>query len=132
MLLATFWDSVGNVIWFFLVVFLWVAFFMVLFSVLGDLFRSDDLGGVAKTIWVIVLIFLPFLGMLIYLIARGGGMSERAVASARKQQALASQYVSEVAGSGSAADQIEKAKSLLDSGAITQEEFDRLKAKALG
>ena len=131
MLLATFWDSVGNVIWFFLVVFLWVAFFMVLFSVLGDLFRSDDLGGVAKTIWVIVLIFLPVLGALIYLIARGGGMSERAVASARKQQALAREYVSDVAGSGTAADQIEKAKALLDSGAITQEEFERLKAKAL-
>ena len=132
MLLATFWDSVGNVIWFFLVVFLWVAFFMVLFSVLGDLFRSDDLGGFAKTIWVIVLIFLPFLGTLIYLIARGGGMGERAVASARKQQALAREYMSDVAGSGTAADQIEKAKTLLDSGAITQEEFDRLKAKALG
>lgn len=132
MLLASFWETTANVIWFFLVVALWIAFFMVLFSVLGDLFRSDDLGGFAKTIWVIFLIFLPFLGVLIYLIVRGGGMGERAVASARKQQALAREYAADVVGAAGPADQIEKAKALLDSGAISQEEFDRLKAKALG
>lgn len=123
------WSNLGDIVLFFIGVFLWVAFFMVLFSILGDLFRSDDLGGGAKTMWVIVLIFLPFLGSFIYLIARGGGMGERAVATARKQQAAAADYIQSVAGGG--ADQIAKAKELLDAGVINQDEFETLKAKAL-
>ncbi|MFO7548621.1 MAG: SHOCT domain-containing protein [Acidimicrobiia bacterium] len=132
LLVANFWATTANVIWFFLALAIWIAFFMVLFSVLGDLFRSDDLGGFAKTIWVIVLLFLPFLGTLVYLLVRGSGMGERAIASARKQQAMVESYAKEVAGTGSAADQIAKAKALLDSGAITQDEFNALKAKVLG
>lgn len=129
------WDSLWDVIWFFLAIFLWVAFFMVLFMVIGDLFRDRSMSGGGKAVWAIVLIFLPFLGTFIYLIARGSGMSERAVASAKHDQELAMSYAqSVVASSGGAgtADQIEKAKSLLDSGAITQDEFNALKAKALG
>jgi hypothetical protein len=123
------------VIWFFLAVFLWVAFFMVLFMVIGDLFRDRTMGGGGKAVWAIVLIFLPFLGTFIYLIARGSGMSDRAVAAAQHDHELAQQYAQSVvasSGGGSAADQIEKAKALLDSGAITQDEFNAMKAKALG
>ena len=130
------WSSFWDVVWFFLAIFLWVAFFMVLFMVIGDLFRDTTTSGVGKAIWAIVLIFLPFLGTFIYLIARGSGMSERALASAKRQQEMQDEYVRTVAGSSGggagAADQIEKAKSLLDSGAISQDEFNALKAKALG
>lgn len=124
-----FWDSIANVIWLTAAIFLWIAFFMVLFSVLGDLFRSDDLGGGAKTIWVIVLIFLPFLGCFIYLLARGSQMGERAVAAAEQQQARAADYIRSVASTG--ADEIQRAKQLLEEGTIDQHEFDRLKARAL-
>lgn len=127
-----FWESLATTMWLMLAIFLWVAFFMVLFSVLGDLFRSDDLNGVVKTIWVILLIFLPFLGTFIYLIVRGSGMGERAAAAAKRQHALAVDYATHlVGGSGGPADQIEKAKNLLAAGAITQDEFNKLKAKAL-
>jgi Phospholipase_D-nuclease N-terminal/Short C-terminal domain len=129
------WDSIWDVIWFFLAIFLWVAFFMVLFMVIGDLFRDRTTSGFGKAMWAIVLIFLPFLGTFIYLIARGSGMSERAVAAARRDQELAQEYAQTVVGSSGgagAAEQIEKAKSLLDSGAITLDEFNALKAKALG
>jgi Short C-terminal domain/Phospholipase_D-nuclease N-terminal len=112
--------------------FLFFAWFMCLFWVLGDIFRSKDLGGGGKTLWVIFVILIPWLGILVYLIARGKGMQERQVEQARDMQAAQTEYIKSVAGSGSsAADQITSAKSLLDSGAITQAEFDALKAKAL-
>jgi Short C-terminal domain/Phospholipase_D-nuclease N-terminal len=112
--------------------FLFFAWFMCLFWVLGDIFRSSDLGGGAKTFWVIFVILLPWLGILVYLIARGKGMHERQLEQATAMQAAQTEYIKSVAGSGSsAADQISSAKSLLDSGAITQAEFDALKAKAL-
>lgn len=127
-----FWDSVANVVWLTVMIFLWVAFFMVLFSVLGDLFRSDDLGGVAKTAWVIVLIFLPFLGCFVYLLARGSGMSARTVESVRQHEARAADYIRSVTGdNGGSAAEIERAKRLLDDGAIDAQDFERLKAKAL-
>jgi hypothetical protein len=112
--------------------FLFFAWFMCLFWVLGDIFRSKDLGGGGKTLWVIFVILIPWLGILVYLIARGKGMQERQLEQARDMQAAQTEYIKSVAGSGgSAADQITSAKSLLDSGAITQAEFDALKAKAL-
>jgi hypothetical protein len=112
--------------------FLFFAWFMCLFWVLGDIFRSKDLGGGGKTLWVIFVILIPWLGILVYLIARGKGMQERQLEQARDMQAAQTEYIKSVAGSGSsAADQITSAKSLLDSGAITQAEFDSLKAKAL-
>ncbi len=112
--------------------FLFVAWIMCLFWVFGDIFRSKDLGGVAKTIWVLFVIFLPGLGILIYLIARGGGMTQRALEQQKELQAAQAEYIQSVAGSaGSATEQIASAKSLLESGTITQAEFDALKAKAL-
>jgi uncharacterized SAM-binding protein YcdF (DUF218 family) len=113
--------------------FLFVAWFMCLFWVFGDIFRSKDLGGVAKTLWVLFVIIVPWLGILVYLIARGGGMHKRQLEQATAMQAAQADYIKSVATSSgtSAAEQIASAKSLLDSGAITQAEFDTLKAKAL-
>ncbi len=109
------------------------AYLMCLFSIFGDLFRSRDLGGFAKTIWVLFIIILPMLGMLIYLIARGGGMQQRSMEQAAEMQKQQDAYIKSVAGQGggAAADQIASAKGLLDSGTITQAEFDQIKAKAL-
>ena len=112
--------------------FLFFAWFMCLFWVLGDIFRSKDLGGGGKTVWIIFVILIPWLGVLVYVIARGKGMQERQLEQAREMQAAQTDYIKSVAGSGATpADQIASAKSLYDSGAITQVEFDQLKAKAL-
>lgn len=111
--------------------FLFFAWFMCLFWVLGDIFRSKDLGGWGKTLWVIFVIVIPWLGLLVYVIARGKGMQERQLDQAREAQAAQASYIQSVAGSTTATDQIASAKSLLDAGTITQAEFDALKAKAL-
>ena len=111
--------------------FAFVSYLMVLFSILSDLFRDKHTGGFAKALWVIALILVPFLTALIYLIARGHGMSERNVKAAEEMQQAQNAYIRDVAGS-SPADQIHKGKELLDAGAITQSEFDAIKAKALG
>lgn len=112
--------------------FLFFAWFMCLFWVLGDIFRSKDLGGGGKTFWILFVILIPWLGVLVYVIARGKGMQERQLEQAKEMQAAQAEYVRSVAGTGtSPADQIASAKGLLDSGAITQAEFDSLKAKAL-
>jgi hypothetical protein len=112
--------------------FLFFAWFMCLFWVLGDIFRSKDLGGGGKTFWIIFVIVIPWLGVLVYVIARGKGMQERQVEQAKELQTAQAEYIKSVAGSsGSAADQIASAKGLLDSGAISQAEFDQIKTKAL-
>ena len=113
--------------------FLFFAWLMCLFWIFGDIFRSRDLGGVAKTLWVLFVILIPWLGVLVYLIARGKGMQERQLEQAREMQRAQSEYIKSVAGGAATnpAEQIASAKSLLDSGAITQAEFDQLKAKAL-
>jgi hypothetical protein len=113
--------------------FLFFAWFMCLFWVLGDIFRSKDLGGGGKTFWIIFVILIPWLGILVYVIARGKGMQERQLEQAKEMQAAQTEYIKSVAGSpaSDAAGQITSAKSLLDSGAITQAEFEALKAKAL-
>jgi hypothetical protein len=114
--------------------FIFLAWFMCLWWVLGDLFRSKDLGGIAKTLWVLFIVILPFLGMFVYLIARGHGMNDRALEAQRAMPERQEEYIKSVAGSSAgsgAADQIAAAKALLDSGAITQQEFDQIKAKAL-
>jgi ABC-type multidrug transport system fused ATPase/permease subunit len=118
----------GMIYFFFLFAFIWI-----LITVLMDLFRDHTLSGVAKTIWVIVLVLLPLIGTLIYLIARGGGMQERAMEQAKRQQQAMNEYIRQTAaGAGaSPADQIAQAQKLLDAGTITQEEFAALKAKAL-
>jgi uncharacterized membrane protein YcjF (UPF0283 family) len=118
-----------NILWTMIVFFAWVAWFWILITCFADLFRRHDIGGWGKAAWVVFLIVLPFLGVLVYLIAQHDGMRERSVKQAEAQQAAFDRYVRETAG-GSAAE-IEKAKQLLDSGAITQTEFDAIKAKAL-
>ena len=116
--------------------FIFCAWFMCLFWLFGDLFRSKDLGGFAKTMWVLFLIVLPIVGMLVYLIARGSGMNERALASAEDLRKRQEEYIRSVAAPAdtprSPIEEIASAKSLLDSGAISQADFERLKAGALG
>jgi len=116
--------------------FIFFAWFMCLFWVFGDLFRSKDLGGVAKTLWILFLIVLPILGMLVYLIARGGGMTERSLSAQAEAQKRQDAYIRSVAtpngGKSSVTDEIAAAKALLDSGAINATEYEQLKAKALG
>ena len=112
--------------------FIWIAALMVWFRCLFDLFRDSSLSGWGKAGWAILLIFVPWLGALIYLIARGKSMGERQMAAMADAQAQQEKYIKSVAAaSASPAEQITHAKSLLDSGAITQEEFSALKAKAL-
>jgi hypothetical protein len=121
----------GQVMWAMLVFFCWILFFMLLFRVFGDLFSRHDLSGWGKAGWSIFVILLPFLGIFVYLIANGKGMAERNMKQAQDAQASMDSYVKSVAGSGNSAEQIAKGKELLDGGAITQAEFDQLKAKAL-
>jgi hypothetical protein len=123
--------SFGQVMWTMLVFFCWILFFWLLFIVFGDLFRRHDISGWGKAAWSIFVIVLPFLGVFIYLIAEGKGMGERNVRQARAQQASMDAYVRSVASSTPATDQIAQAKQLLDSGTISQAEFDQIKAKAL-
>jgi hypothetical protein len=115
--------------------FIFFAWFMSLFWIFGDLFRSKDLGGVAKTLWTLFLIILPILGLLIYVIARGGGLTERAHTAQADAQKRQDAYIRSVAApngsKGSVADEITSAKALLDSGAINASEYEKLKAKAL-
>ncbi len=122
-----FWDFVWLLIW----SFFFVAYLMVLFQIFGDLFRDRDLSGWAKAAWVIGLIIFPIIVMVIYLLARGEGMARRHTAEMRSARDSTDQYIQSVARRGAPADQIASAKKLLDSGVITQAEFDRLKAKAL-
>ncbi len=121
-----FWDF----FWFTFSLFMMVAYLMVLFNVLVDLFRDKSVSGGMKAVWVFFLIFLPALTALVYLIVRGNGMAERSMAHMQQAKADTDAYIRDVAGS-SPSDQIAQAHQLLSSGAITQEEFDALKAKAL-
>jgi len=121
-----------NIFWTMILFFFWVAWIWVLVGIITDVFRRDDASGWTKALWMVFLIFLPFLGVLVYVIANGKGMSERSLRDAQAKQARFAEYVQTTAGSsGGPAHEIEKAKGLLDSGAITQSEFDSLKAKAL-
>jgi hypothetical protein len=121
----------GDVMWSMFVFFAWILFFWMLFIVFGDLFSRHDISGWAKAGWTVFVIILPFLGIFIYLIAEGKGMGERAQQRAQSQQAQVDSYVRSVAASGSPTEEIAKGQELLKSGAITQTEFDQLKAKAL-
>ncbi|MET0736004.1 MAG: SHOCT domain-containing protein [Microbacterium sp.] len=126
-----FWGSFADLIWWFLWAFVFFAYLFALFAIIGDLFRDHKLSGWLKAVWIIFLIFVPFLTALIYLIARGQGMAQRSAAQAKEFRQAQDSYIKQVTGS-SPTDEIAKAKSLLDSGAITQAEFDAIKAKALG
>jgi Short C-terminal domain/Phospholipase_D-nuclease N-terminal len=118
-----------NILWTMILFFAWVAWIWIVITVLIDIFRRRDIGGWAKAGWVVFVIVLPFLGVLIYLIAEHEGMQERGLEHAKAQRSAMDRYVRDTAG-GSATE-IAKAKELLDSGAITQAEFDAIKAKAL-
>jgi hypothetical protein len=118
-----------DVLWTMIIFFCWVAWIWIVITVFIDLFRRHDIGGWGKAGWVVFVIVLPFLGVLVYLIAQHDGMRERSTKEAAAQKQAFDQYVRDAAG-GSAAE-IAKAKELLDAGTITQEEFDALKAKAL-
>jgi hypothetical protein len=120
-----------DVLWTMLVFFLWIAWFWILITVFADIFRRRDISGVMKTVWIIFTILLPFLGVFIYLITQNDGMTQRTLDQARAKQAQMDEYVREAAGTGGAASEIARAKDLLDTGAITQTEFDAIKAKAL-
>ncbi|HEY9458212.1 MAG TPA: SHOCT domain-containing protein [Gaiella sp.] len=121
-----------DVLWTMLIIFAWIIWFWLLITVFTDLFRRRDTSGFAKVLWIIFVIVLPFLGVFIYLIVNHDGMTERSMKQAQAAQAQMDDYVRTVASSGGPAAEIEKAKALLDSGAITQSEFDAIKAKALG
>lgn len=124
--MENFWSIIWVVIW----SFVFVAYLFVLFYILTDLFRDRELSGWWKALWIILLIFAPYLTALVYVIARGKGMSERQVAAAQQARTQTDAYIRDVAGK-SPADHITDAKALLDNGTITQQEFERLKAKAL-
>ena len=118
-----------NILWTMIIFFAWVAWIWIAITVFVDIFRRHDISGWGKAAWVVFVIVVPFLGVLVYLIAQHDGMRERTVKQAETQQAAFDQYVREAAG-GSAAE-IAKAKELLDSGAISQAEFEAIKAKAI-
>lgn len=124
--------SLGEFLWTLLVIYAMFFYFMILFRVVGDLFSDKDTSGVMKTVWLIALVLLPFISLFVYLIVRGSAMNQRALERAREIDLAQQAYIREAAGSGSdAATQIEKAHQLLTSGAISQAEFDSIKAKAL-
>lgn len=125
----SFWTAIWDTIWWFITFFIFIAYLMALFSIIADLFRDRKLGGFAKAVWFIFLIFLPFVTAIVYLIARGRGMGERAERQAKQFQQAQDDYIRQVAGGATA--EIAEAKRLLDAGAITPEEFAALKAKAL-
>lgn len=121
-----------DILWTMVIFFAWVIWFWLLITVFADLFRRRDVGGGKKVVWTIFVIFLPFLGVFAYLLANGDGMAERNAERAQAQKAQFDDYVQSVAtGGGGAAAEIDKAQKLLESGTITQSEFDALKAKAL-
>ncbi len=120
-----------DVFWTMIIFFCWVIWIWMVIAIFVDLFGRHDVSGWSKALWSVFIIVLPFLGVLIYLIANSDGMAERKMGQAKAQQAEFDDYVKNVAASSGPAAEIDKAKSLLDSGAITQAEFDALKAKAL-
>lgn len=121
-----------DLMWTMVVFFLWILWFWLLFTVFADIFRRRDISGWGKAAWLIFAILLPFLGVFVYLITQNVGMTERNLEQARSQKAQFDEYVRETAGTaGGAAAEIDKGKQLLDSGAITQAEFEALKQKAL-
>ena len=129
--MENFWSIVWIVVW----SFLFIAYLMIFFRIITDLFSDHEVSGWVKAIWIIALIFVPFLTALIYLITRGKGMAERQMGRMREMQDQQAAYIRDVAGKSgggkSAADSIADAKALLDNGTITQAEFDSIKVKAL-
>ena len=120
-----------DILWSMIIFFTWVIWIWILISILTDVFRRHDLSGFGKAAWTIFVVVLPFLGVLVYMISQSKGMAERAAEQQRAHRAQTDDYIRSVASADDPAGQIAKAKQLLDSGAITQDEFETLKAKAL-
>ena len=120
----------GEFLWSLLVIFFMIMYFMILFSVVIDLFRNHEMGGFAKALWVLFLIFVPLISLLVYVIVYGKSMAQRQQTAVVEAQQEQDAYIKQVAGT-SPAEQIAQAQQLLNSGAISQDEFDKLKAKAL-
>jgi hypothetical protein len=125
----SFWESFWDIFWWFFIVYAFFAFLYALFIVISDVFRDRDLNGWWKAVWIIFLAFVPFLTLLVYMVARGKGMAQRSMERAQRDQAEADSYIRSVA-SASPTEEIAKAKSLMDAGTITPEEFQRIKARA--
>jgi hypothetical protein len=123
----SFWD----VVWFIIISFAFLAYLMVLFNIIGDLFRDRETSGFAKAVWMVGLIFVPFLTAFVYLITRGRGMAERSARTVELAQRQQEAYIKEVAGQTTPADQIAQAQAMFNAGVISQSEYDTLKAKAL-
>ena len=123
----SFWD----IVWFIFITWAFVAYLMVMFSIIGDIFRDRELSGWGKAAWCLALIVVPFITALVYLGVRGGDMAERSARVAARQQHQQDAYIREVAGTRTPADQIAQAQALLDAGSISQTEYEALKTKAL-
>jgi len=126
-LAMSFWD----VVWFIIISFAFLAYLMVLFNIIGDLFRDRETSGFAKAAWMVGLIFVPFLTAFVYLITRGRGMAERSARTFELAQRQQEAYIKEVAGQATPADQIAQAQAMFNAGVISQSEYDTLKVKAL-
>jgi uncharacterized membrane protein len=126
----SFWENFWDIFWWFFVVYAFVAFLWALFAVFGDLFRDDKLSGWLKAVWILFLVFVPLLGVLVYVIARGKGMTERSMERARANQEASDAYIRSVA-TASPSEEISKATALRDAGTISADEFERIKTKAL-
>jgi predicted PurR-regulated permease PerM len=124
------WDSFWDFIWYTVVIFAFIAYLMILFNVLADLFRDHKTSGLVKAVWIIFLIVLPYITVFVYLIARGHGMAERSAAANAAAKRQADDYIKQAAGT-SPADQIAQAKALLADGTINEAEYEQLKTKAL-
>jgi type VI protein secretion system component VasK len=120
-----------SIFWTIFEVFLWVIWIWILIWIFIDIFRSRDLSGWAKALWFLFVLFIPLIGVLVYLIVRGGSMQERAVQQAQQEDQAARAYIRDAADSGSSADQLAKLAGLRDRGVITADEFEREKAKIL-
>jgi cytochrome c biogenesis protein CcdA len=123
----SFWD----IIWFIFVAYVFFAYLMVLFSVITDIFRNRESSGLSKAVWIVLLILFPIIIVIVYLIIEGKSMAERSAARAQEMQSQQESYIKGVAGAKSPSEQVAQAKSLLDSGAISQAEYESMKAKAL-
>ena len=125
------WSSFWGVLWYTILIFAFIAYLIVLFMILTDLFRDHKLNAGWKVVWIIFLVIFPYLTAFVYIVARGSGMTERSRASALAAQRAQEEYIQQTAGQASPAHQIQTAKSLLDAGVIDQSEYETLKAKAL-
>ncbi|MDI3211020.1 SHOCT domain-containing protein [Arthrobacter sp. AL12] len=126
----SFWDNFWDIFWWFIYVYVFFAFLFALFAIIGDIFRDKELNGWLKAVWIVFLAFLPILGVLVYLIARGKGMTERMTERSRQHREASEAYIRQVAAP-SPTEEISKAKALLDSGAISPDEFEKIKSSVV-